>query len=147
MTSSKLATRMIGVDVAKDQFDVCDSEGKLRKEVNNSTAAVVKYIVNKIESPDKTFVVCEATGGYERTLVKALQEARIPVYVANPFQVRQFAKGIGRLEKTDRIDAAMLCKFGETVELTPTPPKSPEQESHEALVRRREQLLQMINQE
>jgi hypothetical protein len=71
MTSSKLATRMIGVDVAKDKLDVCDSEGKIRKEIQNSTTSVVKHIVKKIKTPGEAFVVCEATGGYERTLVAA----------------------------------------------------------------------------
>lgn len=147
MTSSKSATRVIGVDVAKDKLDVCDSESKIKREVKNSTASIVKHFVKKISSPEETFVVCEATGGYERTLVKALQNARISICVANPFQVRQFGKGLGILEKSDPIDAKLIRTFGETVDLKPTLPKTHEQESHEALVRRREQLLQLINQE
>ena len=102
MTSSKLATRVIGIDVAKDKIDVSDAKGKIKKEVKNSTAAIVKQIVSKIDQPGETFVVCEATGGYERTLVKAIQEAGIAVCVANPFQVRQFGKGIGVLRRTTR---------------------------------------------
>ena len=147
MTSSKLATRVIGIDVAKDKIDVSDANGKIKKEVKNSTASIVKQIVRKIDQPGETFVVCEATGGYERRLVKAIQEAGIAVCVANPLQVRQFGKGIGVLEKTDRIDAALLRQFGEVVDLQPTAPKSPEHEHHEALVRRREQLMMTINQE
>ncbi len=147
MTSSKLATRMIGVDVAKDQLDVSDSAGKIKKVLKNSTAAIVKHFIKKIENPGEVFVVCEATGGYERTLVKALNKAGVSVCVMNPLQVRQFGKGIGILEKTDPIDAKLLQLFGETVELRPTAPKSVEQENHEALVRRREQLLKLISQE
>jgi transposase len=147
MTSSKLATRVIGVDVAKDKIDVSDAKGKIRKQVKNSTASIVKHLVSKIDQPTETFVVCEATGGYERPLVKAVQEAGIAVCVANPFQVRQFGKGIGVLEKTDPIDAALLRQFGEVVDLQPTATKSPEHEHHDALVRRREQLMVMINQE
>lgn len=147
MTSSKLATRVIGIDVAKDKIDVSDANGKIKKEVKNSTASIVKQIVSKIDQPGETFVVCEATGGYERPLVKAIQKAGIAVYVANPFQVRQFGNGIGVLEKTDPIDAALLRRFGEVVDLQPTAPRSPEHEHHEALVRRREQLMGMISQE
>jgi transposase len=147
MTSSKLATRVIGIDVAKDKIDVSDPKGRIKKEVKNSTASIVKQIVSRIDQPGETFVVCEATGGYERPLVKAIQEAGIAICVANPFQVRQFGKGIGVLEKTDPIDAALLRQFGEVVDLQPTAPKSPEHEHHEALVRRREQLMVMINQE
>ena len=147
MTSSKLATRIIGVDIAKEQLDVSDSEGIIKKVVKNSTAAIVKHIIRKIKNPGEVFVVCEATGGYERTLVKALNKAGICVCVTNPLQVRQFGKGLGILEKTDPIDANLLRLFGETVELRPTTPKSAEQENHEALVRRREQLLKLISQE
>lgn len=147
MTSSKLATRVIGIDVSKDKLDVSDSEGKIKKEVKNSINGIVKQIVEKITEPEKTFVVCEASGGYERALVKALQDAGISVGVANPYQVRQFAQGIGRLEKTDPIDAQVLRQFAEIVDLQPTPQKSARHEAHDALVRRREQLMQMINQE
>lgn len=141
MTSSKLATRVIGIDVSKDKLDISDSEGKIKKGVKNSTASIVKYVVKKIAEPGKTFVVCEATGGYERTLVKAMQTAGVAACIANPFQVRQFAEGIGVLEKSDPIDAGKLRQFGEIVDLQPTAPKSAERERHEALVRRREQLL------
>jgi transposase len=147
MTSSKLATRVIGIDVAKDKIDVSDAMGKIKKEVKNATASIVKQIVRKIDQPGETFVVCEATGGYERPLVRALQEAGIAVCVANPYQVRQFGKGIGVLEKTDPIDASLLQQFGELVDLQPTAPKSSEHLHHEALVRRREQLMTMISQE
>jgi len=147
MTSSKLATRVIGIDVAKDKLDISDSEGKIKKEVKNSTASIVKHIVKKIAEPGETFVVCEATGGYERTLVKAMQTAGVAVCVSNPFQVRLFGKGIGVLEKTDPIDAGMLRQFGQLVDLQPTAAKSVEHEHLEALVRRREQLLTLINME
>ena len=147
MTSSNLAARVIGIDVAKDKIDVSDAEGKLKKEVLNSTESIVKHLIKKIDRPAETFVVCEATGGYERTLVKAMQEAGIAVTVANPFQVRQFAKGMGVIEKTDPIDADMLRRFGQVVELLPTPPKSAAHEHHESLVRRREQVMDLVSQE
>ena len=51
MTSSKLATRVIGIDVSKDKLDISDSEGKIQKEVKNSTASIVKNIVKKIAKP------------------------------------------------------------------------------------------------
>ena len=147
MTSSKLATRVIGVDVSKDKLDISDFRGKIQKEVKNSTTSIVKYIVKNIAEPGETFVVCEATGGYERTLVKAMQTAGVAVCVTNPFQVQQFARGIGVLEKADPIDAGKLRQFGELVDLQPTAPKSAEHERHEALVRRREQLLTLISME
>ena len=147
MTSSKLAKRLMGVDVAKGTLAVSDSQGKIAAEVPNTSAAITAKIVRKLGDPAEVFVVCEATGGYERALVKTLQAAGVAVAVVNPCQVRQFGRGLGRIEKTDPIDAQTLRLFGETVDLVPTPPQTPEQEHHEALVDRREQLLVMINQE
>ena len=56
-------------------------------------------------------VVLEATGGYEMPAAAALAEAGIPVVVANPRQVRDFARATGQLAKTDRIDARVLALF------------------------------------
>lgn len=147
MITSRLATRRIGVDVGKHTLVVCDSQGHLKREVRNSTAAIIKHIVNRIDCPGQTFVVCEASGGYERPLVKALQAAGIAVCTANPFQVRRFAQGLGLLEKTDPIDARTLCRFAEIVDLQAARPPSPAEEHQQALVQRREQLLKLISQE
>jgi transposase len=141
------ADRYIGIDVDKDKLAVSDSERKLRKQVKNSKTQIIKFLVRKIENHDRTFVVCEATGGYERTLVRELQNAGIRIHVANPAQVRHFGKGLGLLEKTDPIDAGVLMTFARVVDLHPTPQKTPQHERHEALVRRREQVLQLISQE
>jgi len=56
MTSSKLATRVIGIDVSKDKLDISDSEGKIKKEVKNSTASIVKCIVKKIAKPSSSAI-------------------------------------------------------------------------------------------
>ena len=72
-----------------------------------------------------TLVVCEATGGYEAPLVAALATAGLPVVVANPRQVRDFAKATGQLAKTDAIDAQILALFAERMrpELRAPPPR------------------------
>lgn len=147
MTSSNPAKRVIGIDVAKDQLAVSDSQGVISKTMPNTEVAVKKSLVDKIKAGESVLVVCEATGGYERILVKTLQSNGVAVAIANPWQVRQFANGLGRLEKSDPIDAKMICRFGQTVELQPAPVKPPEQEQHEDIVRRREQVLDMISQE
>jgi transposase len=147
MTTSTAAQRLIGVDVSLSQLDLNDSQSQLKQQISNSEEDVLKQIVKQIDRPEEVFVVCEATGGYERTLVRTLQQAGIAVAVVNPFQVRQFGKALGILEKTDPIDARLLRKFGQTVELQPTPPPTTEQEHQAALVHRREQLLKLISQE
>ena len=108
----------------------------------------MREIVEAIDSPEDTVVVCEATGGYERNLEAALHAAGVPVSVANPRQVRQFAIGSGLLEKTDPIDAAVLRALAEDVRnLTLSVPKTDDEEKLGALSRRRKQVLDMINQE
>ena len=57
-------------------------------------------------------VVLEPTGRYHRALHRCLDETGLEVVLANPLQARQFARSMGRLAKTDRIDAAMLALFG-----------------------------------
>ena len=67
--------------------------------------------------------------------------------VVNARQVRDFAKGHGRLEKTDSIDAQMICRFGQDVAVHLTPARTPQQKQHTALVNRRQALLRMRTQE
>jgi transposase len=136
--------RVIGVDVASEKLDLHDSLGKLTGELPNTVAAVDRKLVHKIQGDEKVLVICEATGGYEHVLVEAMHQAGIDVCVANPRQVRDFAKGHGLLEKTDAIDAAIICKFGQDVAVSPATPRSPEQRALQAVVRRRQQVLDSL---
>lgn len=139
--------RVIGVDVASEKIDLHDSMGKLSGELPNTVAAVDRKLVEKIKCDAKVLVVCEATGGYEHVVVDAMHQAGIDVCVANPRQVRDFAKGHGFLEKTDVIDAAVICKFGQDVPAPLATPRSPEQRAHQAAVRRRQQVLDLLSAE
>jgi transposase len=90
-----------------------------------------------------TLIVLEATGGYERAVTTALITAGLPVAVVNPRHVRDFAKAIGQLAKTDRLDAAVLARFAETIQPTPLPLKPDDAQQLDALVLRRRQLVEM----
>ena len=135
--------RVIGVDIGAEKLDVNDSAAEISRVIANTTAAVQTHVVGKIAEKEKTLVVCEASGGYEHVLVDALHESGIAVCIANPRQVRDFAKGHGYLEKSDTLDALIIRRFGEDVELNPTPPRSAAAKALHALVRRRGQLLQL----
>lgn len=139
--------RVVGIDVASGKLDVNDSASKLATEIPNTSAAIAKQLVAKIKHKESTLVICEATGGYEDSLVDAMHEAGISVCVANPRQVRDFAKGHGFLEKTDKIDARMIRKFGEDVDIHLAPQRTAEERAHRALVRRRAQVLQLLSAE
>jgi transposase len=140
--------RYIGVDVAKATLQIDDSQNAIPTSIENDADAIVRTIVQAIDSPETTLVICEGTGGYERKLVAAMHAAGVPIVVANPRQVRNFASGSGILEKSDPIDASVLRAFGEDARnLTLATPKSDDQEKLGAMTRRRKQLLDMINQE
>lgn len=143
---TKKYQRVIGIDIASEKLDVCDSEGKLTSTIENTCEAVNK-LIKAIKNREATLVVCEATGAYEYVLVEAMHDAKIPVAIANPRQVRDFAKGHGFLEKSDRIDARMIMVFGQQVEIHLAPPKTEQEKRHQVMVRRRNQLLELINQE
>lgn len=139
--------RVIGVDVASLHLDINDSAGKIRASLPNTVDAVAKHLIQKIDDHSSTLVVCEATGSYEHVLVDACHLAGIAICIANPRQVRDFAKGHGFLEKTDTIDAFIIRRFGEDVEVHLSAPRSPQQRAHQALVRRRVQVLELLSQE
>jgi transposase len=98
-------------------------------------------------------VVMEATGGYEASLACALQAAGLPVAVVNPRQARDFAKSMGRLAKTDRIDAEMLADYAATLVRREDlaryllPLADAHQKELAALVTRRRQLVTMLSSE
>lgn len=139
--------RTIGVDVASETIDIYDSAEKLSGSVLNNPRDIGRSLIARIRARAGTLIVCEGTGGYEHCLVDAAHEAGISVAIANPRQVRDFAKGHGFLEKSDKIDAKLICRFGQDVDLHLAPPRTETEKRHQALVRRRGQLLQLINQE
>jgi transposase len=92
-------------------------------------------------------VVCEATGGYEQPIVRALQAVAIPVSILEAGRVRFFARAQGQRAKTDPIDAAVLSEYGAAFQPVPTPPASPQQQQLANLAQRRRQLIQLLTNE
>jgi len=91
--------------------------------------------------------VLEATGGLEVAVVAALAAASVPVVVANPRQVRDFARATGQLAKTDRLDAQILAQFAATVRPIPRPLPEAGTQELAALLTRRRQLIDMLTAE
>ena len=133
----------IGIDVSKKSLDVCVRPAAEAWRTDNASGPIAE-LVARLVSLSPTLIVLEATGGLQTPLVVALAEATLPVAVVNPRQVRDFAKALGRLAKTDKIDAAVLAHFAEAVrpELRALP--DTETRQLEALLVRRRQLVEMI---
>ncbi len=106
--------RFIGIDVSKRQLDIAQTPcGEFWSTTNDE--AGIEELVKRLGCSRPALIVLEATGGYEFPLVAELAAAKLPFAVANPRQVRAFAKGVGYLEKTDKIDAAVMAHFAEVV--------------------------------
>ncbi|MEY2538814.1 MAG: transposase [Verrucomicrobiota bacterium] len=132
----------IGVDVAKASLDVAWAEE--RRQLSND-AAGFKQLVKWVEKAGKKVqVICEASGGYERALVRALQATNIRVSVVSASRVRQYARAAGILAKTDRIDAAVLCAFGEAIKPEVTATREATQERLRELEAHRRHLSVLI---
>jgi transposase len=133
-------SRFVGIDVSKDKLDVCVIPGRELSDFANDAEGIAK-LVALLQQLSPAAVVLEATGGYERAPLFAMQDAGLPVTLVNPRQVRDFAKGIGQLAKTDRLDAAVLARFAQLVMPAPTEKTSQKHRELEALVVRRRQLI------
>lgn len=140
-------SQFVGVDVSKATLDVALSDDEPTLSINNTPEQIVSELIGRIKNPQSTVVVMEATGGYEDLLVSLLHRHNIALAVVNPRRVRDFALGIGRDAKTDPIDARVIAFYGQVVKPEPQPAKSEEEQKLQALVERRRQLLDLINQE
>jgi len=101
-----------GIDVSKDRLDVAVRPSGERFVVAR-TGAGLDELVTRLKVLKPNLIVLEATGGFETVVVAALAGAGLPVAVANPAQIRAFAKAIGQRAKTDPIDADVIAHFGE----------------------------------
>jgi transposase len=136
----------VGVDVAKDRLDVLVRPSGERWSVANDEAGITA-VVAQLRPLQPALIVCEATGGFERAAIAGLAAAGLPVVVANPRQVRDFARATGQLAKTDALDAGILALFAERVRPTPRPLPDADAQLLDAVLTRRRQLLEMLTAE
>lgn len=132
----------VGIDVSKDQLDIhVHPIGKVLSFGNDEAGC--QALVEAIKAYPSALIVMEATGGLERLSACALSAAQMSVAVVNPRQVRDFAKAIGRLAKTDNLDAQVLALFAERIRPTVRPLKEEALQSLTDLLARRRQLIEM----
>ena len=136
-----MTTIHVGLDIAKLNLQL-HLAGRIQDLPN--TAAGHRRLLKLLAVQSGVHVVCEATGGYERDVVAALHEAKVPVSVLNPARVRHFARAQGQRAKTDNIDAAVLTAYGQALQPKPTAPRSEQEQQLTELVRRRVQILEIL---
>lgn len=132
----------VGIDVAKAHVDLFDTETKKHVRFENHSEGISRC-TDYLATLDPQLIVMESTGGYETSLAVALQSAGLPVAVINPRWARDFGRAVGRLAKTDRIDAMLLANYAATMKPPVRPLGDRKSRLMKALVARRHQLLQM----
>ena len=133
----------VGVDVSQDHLDAYVRPAGLRRRFAN-TAAGIADLVAWVGPHAPERIVFESTGPYQKPAVGALLAEGLPAVVVNARQVRDFAKAMNYLAKTDRIDAAVIAHFGEVAHTTVRPLESKEIRDLRELYDRRGQLVRML---
>jgi transposase len=140
----------VGIDVSKARLDVAVWPLAERFSIANDPRGIAE-LVEKVAALKPQAVVLEATGGLETLATSELHAAELTVAVVNPRQVREFARSLGRMGKTDRLDALVLAQFAQSAHSNDRLPKLRLPDAAEAelkaLVTRRRQLLAMLTAE
>lgn len=139
----------VGIDVSKETLDLCmlydGIKGRMRtKKINNDSSAaanIFRWLRLQHCGPEDAHIIMEATGVYHERLALSLYEAGAYVSLANPHRSRDFAKGMGILTKTDKVDAYMLACYALLKKPQRWEPPSAEVRHLSALIRRRDALL------
>lgn len=137
----------VGIDVAKATLEVAWSTDPTARWQTTNDEAGWAALVAHVRPLCPAVIVLEATGGYETGVASALAAAGLPVAIVNPRQVRDFAKALGLLEKTDGIDAGVLTEFASRMRPPARPVADDLQADLQALVTRRRQLVEMLTAE
>jgi len=133
----------IGIDVSKAHLDIAEWPSAERWQADNSVEGI-EHLVNEINQHAPALIVLEATGGLEMAVVGRLAAVDLPVAVINPRQARDFAKSLGKLAKTDKIDSLMLARFGYAVRPEPRSLPSEQTIQLQAVLVRRRRLIEML---
>ena len=146
MDESRRVTTCVGIDVSKDRLDVhMLPSGEAFAVARDGKG--LESLVERLTALDVSLIVLEATGGFETTVAAALASAGLPLAVVNPRQIRSFAKALGKLAKTDAIDAEVIALFADKVRPQARPLPTSDARALGELVARRRQIVEMIGME
>lgn len=134
---------IVGIDISKKKLDIQIQEDGQYFTYGNDILDIGK-LVEKLNNIHPALIVLEATGGYERGVVSALIEAKLPVAMVTPSWVRYFAKSSGTLAKTDKIDARMLVRYGRANHPPIMKVPTKQQERLSVLMKRRSQVSTVL---
>ncbi|HCO1252242.1 TPA: IS110 family transposase [Escherichia coli] len=131
----------VGIDVSKDSFDAHIDTTSQFLHLEN-TPAGIQLLLEALKALSVSLVVMEATSKYHYLLASMLTEAGLAVAVVNPRQVKNFARALGKIAKSDPIDAKTICEFGKRMQPAARPLKANELQELSLILARRRQLVQ-----
>jgi len=134
----------VGIDVSKATLDVALLPSSESWSVPNTESGIADIITRLRQAGTPTLVLMEATGGLERQALARIADAGLPAMAINPRNVRDFARSMGMLAKTDAIDAAVLALFADRIRPAWRPLPDEDTQALEALIVRRRQVVDMI---
>jgi transposase len=137
----------VGIDISKARLDVAILPADQSWSVPNTEDGIKEIVAKLAQLGPPTTVLMEATGGLERRVLAVLAAAALPVIAINPRNVRDFAKALGRIAKTDRIDARILALFAQRVRPDCRPLPDEQTRALQELMSRRRQTLDMLTAE
>ena len=137
-----MSQSFIGIDVSKNTLDV-----HILPEGSNFSypyePKAMKTLIKKLKSMKPALIVMEATGGYEISIGVQLAEARLNLAIVNPRQIRDYARALGKLAKTDKIDAYIIARFAQDIKPESRAQLTFKELELKSLVTRRKQLVDM----
>lgn len=141
-----IVVTFVGIDVSKKWLDVAVIPNGETWRTENTEEAI-RVLIERLKDMQSMRIVVESTGGFEVRLVTELYKNGLPVSRVNPARVREFARSIGQLAKTDKLDAKLLARFAEAVQPPLTRLPNEAEQALSALLARRKQLLEMLSAE
>ncbi len=136
----------IGIDLSQETLDMASYPTKQIWQYKNNRHGISK-IVSELKVLNPELIVMEATGGMETMLKQALDKAMLPVAVVNPRRIREHARAMGMLAKTDKLDAKIMAHFAAKIEPAPQAPRDMSEQELDNIVTRRDQLNDMLTAE
>jgi transposase len=133
----------VGIDVSKTRLDVSIGKDGAYWQVGNDEVGIHKC-VERLRAIQPALIVIESTGGLEMALMTELYAVNLPFALVHPVRVRDFARSLGLLAKTDKLDARLLAHFGQAIQPSATRLPGEAEQIMNALMLRRRQLLDML---
>ena len=147
MSATELPScQWIGVDISRDKLDVYDLSREHYQPYQNDAAGIAALCQSLLAHPHPA-VVCESTGGYELAMASKLNELGIAVSIVNPRPVKDLARALNKIAKTDAIDAYVLARYGEFAQPMATVFATQAEQQLKQWVVRRQQVVEMLSAE